>query len=267
MSSITGTSVLKPGGGAAVGGKPTVSLTVVTPAGRFAVSAPALLVAASCAPDAATRQGAEVESLYDIFLVVAAVIFVVVAGLIGWSILRYRVKGPGTRELPPQVHTNVALEITWFAIPTAIVVVLFIMSVNVTGKVDDVPQETTENPVVVKVDGFQWGWRFDFGDGLVVNSLPDDPAAISLPVSTPITFMLESPDVIHSFYVPRFLIKRDAVPGRTNRIDVTIEEPGTYSGVCAEFCGLLHNEMNFTINAVTPEEFEEWLDETRAEGG
>lgn len=242
--------------------KPTVSLTGVTP--RFAVSVPALLVATSCAPEAATRQGAAVENLYGIFMVVAAVIFVVVAALIGWSILRYRAK-PDARELPPQVHTNVALEITWFAIPTAIVVVLFIMSVQVTNTVDDVSKHDPEPPLVIQVDGFQWGWRFDLGDGVVVNSLPEDPAVISLPVDRPITFMLESPDVIHSFYVPRFLIKRDAVPGRTNRIDVTIDEPGTYSGVCAEFCGLLHDEMNFTINAVAPAEFEGWLDELRSE--
>ena len=69
---------------------------------------------------------------------------------------------------------------------------------------------------------------------------------------------------MHSFYVPKFLIKRDTIPGKTNRLHVTIQEPGTFRGVCAEFCGLLHASMDFTVRAVPPPEFEAWLSEREA---
>jgi cytochrome c oxidase subunit 2 len=82
-----------------------------------------------------------------------------------------------------------------------------------------------------------------------------------LPTDTPIRFLLQSPDVVHNFYVPRFMLKRDVVPGRTNVIDVTIDRPGEYRGVCAEFCGLLHDQMNFTVRAVSAPEFETWSTE------
>jgi cytochrome c oxidase subunit 2 len=111
----------------------------------------------------------------------------------------------------------------------------------------------------VAVEGFQWGWLFTYDDGVTIQSLPDEPAELVLPVGEPIAFTLESPDVIHSFYVPRLLMKRDVIPGRTNRIDVVFNEAGTYDGKCAEFCGFLHDQMDFSISAVPPEEFEDWM--------
>jgi cytochrome c oxidase subunit 2 len=93
----------------------------------------------------------------------------------------------------------------------------------------------------------------------VVTGTPDEWPRVVLPVGQRIAFDLESPDVIHSFWVPEFLIKRDVVPGRTNRIELTIEEPGTYAGACGEFCGLLHHRMRFSIDAVSAAEFEAWL--------
>ncbi|MGH2755589.1 MAG: cytochrome c oxidase subunit II, partial [Actinomycetota bacterium] len=117
----------------------------------------------------------------------------------------------------------------------------------------------------VTVEGFQWGWRFAYDSGVTLESLPDSPADVVLPLGEPIAFRLESPDVIHSFYIPRLLMKRDVVPGRTNRIDVVLDEAGTYGGKCAEFCGLLHHQMEFTISAVPAAEFEEWLNDQMAE--
>lgn len=192
--------------------------------------------------------------MYSLFSVVAAVIFVVVSGLIAWSIVRYRAR-PGDDGLPEQIHTNVKLEILWFAIPTLIVIGLFISS---TGVLNDINEEAEEPAVEIDVTGFQWGWRFEYADIGTVNSLPDEPAEILLPVGEPITFNLTSEDVIHSFYIPRFLTKKDVNPGTDNRIDVTIDKPGTYGGVCAEFCGLLHSKMNFTVKAVSRSEFDAW---------
>lgn len=216
------------------------------------------LALAGCAPQAVNEQGDAVKKLYDFFSIVAAVIFVIVAGLIAWSIIRYRAK-PGDNELPNQFHSNVKLEVLWFAIPTLIVIGLFITSALV---LNDINEEAAEPAAVVNVQAFQWGWRFDFEDaGVTLTSRPGAPAAISLPVGEPITFVISSNDVVHSFYIQEFLVKRDAIPGKENRLAITINEEGTYDGQCAEFCGLLHSEMPFTINAVPPDEYRTWLEE------
>ena len=220
------------------------------------------LALGGCAPQAVNEQGDAVKALYDVFSIVAAVIFVIVAGLIAWSIIRYRAK-PGDNELPDQFHTNIKLEVLWFAIPTAIVIGLFITSALV---LNNINQEAEDPAAVVNVQAFQWGWRFDFQDaGVTLSSRPGDPATISLPVGEPITFVISSNDVVHSFYIQEFLVKRDAIPGKENRLAITINEEGTYEGQCAEFCGLLHSEMPFTINAVAPDEYREWLDEQSSE--
>ncbi|MGH2791965.1 MAG: cytochrome c oxidase subunit II [Actinomycetota bacterium] len=220
------------------------------------------LATAGCAPQAGNEQGDAVKGLYDVFSVTAAVIFVIVAGLIAWSIIRYRAK-PGDNELPDQFHSNVKLEVLWFAIPTVIVIGLFIISAVV---LNDINEEAQEPAAVVNVQAFQWGWRFDFEDaGVTITSRPGDAAAISLPVGEPITFVISSNDVVHSFYIHEFLLKRDAIPGKENRLAITINEEGTYGGQCAEFCGLLHSEMPFTIDAVSLDEYRAWLEEQQSE--
>ena len=229
---------------------------------RVAVVAAAVAATGACAPEAAGDQGAAVKDLYEVFFYVAAGVFALVAGLIGWSIVRFR-KKRGDEEEAPQTKHNLALEITWFAIPTVIVVVLFVLSAQTLG---DVNEEHPEPAVTVRVDAFQWGWRFTYEDeAVVVEGLPEEPARIVLPVDEPLRFDLTSSDVVHSFYVPRFLVKRDAVPGETNRIDYVIREEGTYGGACAEFCGVLHDSMPFTIEAVPMDDFEEWLTDRRTE--
>ncbi len=209
------------------------------------------------------EQGEEVAQLYQTFLIVAAAIFVLTAGLIVWSIIRYRTRRD--ESLPPQFDRNLALEITWFAIPTGIVVVLFLLSLGVLQRVD---AEVAEPTVTVRVQAFQWGWQFTYEDsGVVLFSLPQAPAEVVLPVGEPVSFILSSADVIHSFYVPRLLTKRDALPGRTNRIDVTLTEEGRFEGHCAEFCGLLHDRMHFAIRVVPDEEFDEWLSDQEVARG
>lgn len=222
------------------------------------VAAGILVTLASCVPQPVTEQGRATKGLYDTFTLIAAVIFTVVAALIAFSIVRFR-KKEGDDALPEQFHTNTKLEILWFAIPQLIVIGLFVGSVMVLNETDRVRDETD---VTVEVTSFQWGWRFTYeGTGVTIDSLPDDRAAIVVPVDRTIAFNLESEDVIHSFYVPEFFVKRDVVPGRTNKLEVVVEEEGTYTGRCAEFCGLLHDSMDFTIEAVDIATFESWLAE------
>jgi cytochrome c oxidase subunit 2 len=214
-----------------------------------------VLLAAGCTPNPVTTQAADVRTLYNFFLVAAAVVFVIVAGLIGWSIVRYRDRGDG--GLPVQTASNLTIEIIWWALPTLLVIALFIASAQVLGKVD----ATVPNPAVsVKVEGFQWQWRFTYeGQNVVITGEPGSPPELVLPVGEDIHFDLQSDDVIHSFYIPAFLFKRDVIPGVHNRFDLTIDQAGTYSGQCAEFCGLYHDEMLFSIRAVPPAEFASWL--------
>jgi cytochrome c oxidase subunit II len=214
-----------------------------------------LLLLCSCAPEPVTTEGRAAQGLYVLFSWLAAGVFIVVAGLIGWSIIRFRARGDDD-TFPEQFHTNLKLEILWFAIPQAIVIGLFIASAFVLSDVDDTQAATD---VTVQVEAFQWGWRFTYEDDVIVESLPSDPGVIVLPVQRRITFELTSRDVIHSFYVPEFFVKRDVVPGRTNTLAVTIDEVGTYTARCAEFCGLLHDRMDLTVKAVDGDEFDDWL--------
>jgi len=218
-----------------------------------------LAVVVACAPESVTEQGKDVNRLYDFFTVAAAVIFTITAGLIAWSIARYR--GRAGDDLPEQWHSNVPLEIFWFAVPSVIVVVLFIFS---TSSLNVVDEQVDDPQVTVTVEGFQWGWRFSYeGEDVVISGTAQDQPEIVVPVDETVSFQVTSADVIHSFYIPKFLFKRDAIPGRTNRFDVTIEEPGTYDGKCAEFCGVMHEDMNFKVTAVERDEFDRWLSEQR----
>jgi cytochrome c oxidase subunit II len=214
-----------------------------------------------CVPAPVTVQGESVERLYNVFLLISAVVFVIVAGLITWSLLRYRAK-PADTELPKQFDRNLKLELIWFAIPQLIVVGLFVIS---TLALHDVNAESPDPSVKLDVEGFQWGWRFTYaGSDVEVVGGPQDNPTVVLPVGRPIQIDLSSPDVQHAFWVSRWLMKRDMIPGQENRIDVTIEEEGTYRGVCAEFCGLLHERMGFEVRAVSSREYEQWLEQQRA---
>jgi cytochrome c oxidase subunit 2 len=223
------------------------------------------LLLTGCLPDAATRQGGQVANLYTLFMLAATAVFVVVVGLLGWSIWRYRGGGPRDTELPAQTHGNLRLETAWWALPALLVVVLGTLTTLVLGDVD---ARADQPDLVVEVEGFQWQWRFTYPEsGVVVTGTAEEPPVIYLPTTETIAFEITARDVIHSFTIPAFLIKRDAVPGRDNRFDVVITEEGTYTGQCGEFCGLLHSYQRFTIEAVPPAEFEAWLERQEATDG
>ena len=225
-------------------------------------------LATGCAPESAELRGESVNRLYDTFFAIAVVVFCIVVGLIGWSIVRYRESHPRGVEarpgLPKQVHSNVALEVTWFLIPQLIVVGLFAYTFVVYQDVNSPPEE---NAVVVRVQGFRWGWSFTYEDqgvGLIGDS--EDPARVVIPAGEDVVFEITARDVNHAFYIPEFLTKRDAIPGHTNRLYLNIENEGTYLGECAEFCGLLHSAMGFTVEAVSRQEYETWLATQREAG-
>jgi cytochrome c oxidase subunit 2 len=205
-------------------------------------------------PNPVTDQGKDIWSLYNLFFVIAAVIFVGVEGVIVWSILRYRRRGD---QLPRQTHGNNVLEVVWTAIPTALVLGLFVISFGIQGRVD---ARVPDPPVTVDVTGFQWQWTFEYKDhGLSYTGLGDQGPVMWLPVGETVHIRLHSNNVIHSFYVPAFLFKRDVIPGQVNNFDLKIDQAGTYSGQCAQLCGMDHYQMVFSVKAVPPAEFQAWL--------
>lgn len=230
---------------------------------RLRVAGPALLVALLSAcllpPDPRTTAAEDVFNLYVAILVLAGIVFVGVEGFIIYALVRYR-RQPDDDVLPPQVHGNTAIELVWTAIPTVIVLILFVLSMITLSTVN----ARAENPaVVIEVEGFQWQWRFLYDEGVTVTGTAEEPPRLTVPVGEPVRVVLHSTDVIHAFFVPNFLIKRDVVPvgasGHANELEFTITEEGTYSGQCAEFCGSKHADMTFVVEAVSRADYDTWF--------
>ena len=214
-------------------------------------------------PKPATAEAVQTSSLYDIVFAIAVAIFVAVEGLIVWSILRYR-RRPGDVDLPPQTHGNNFVEVLWTLIPTVIVLYLFAISWNTLNTVDAV----TPNPdVKIHVLAGQFQWQFEYldasGKHLATQTKPfGDGGGMAVPVGKKIQVTLDSGDVIHAWYVPRFLFKRDVIPGQTNHFEFTVDpaEAGqTFHGQCAELCGTSHYAMQFSVVAMTPSDYDAWL--------
>ena len=208
-----------------------------------------------CVPQAGTTQGRAIAGLWLVFAAAATVVGVLVWGLVTWSILRYRRREPG---LPPQTHGNLAVEGVWTAVPVITVLALFALTFRTLSAV-----ETPAAGAVVTIDvtAYTWQWSFHYPDGdVTIVGLPGHDPELVVPVGETIRVNLTSRDVDHSFYVPAFLFKRDAIPGTVTTFDFTVERAGVYPGQCAEFCGVQHDRMRFTVHAVDRAAFDQWLD-------
>ena len=226
-------------------------------------------------PRAITDRGESIRNLYDIIFAIAAVIFFVVEGLIVWTVIRYRRK-PGDNELPAQTHGNAIAEVVWTVVPTLIVAYMFVISWQTLNTVEAV---SPQPQMKVRAFAAQFLWTFDYLPAdyqagqettpLYTVTTPEGPdGGLVLPTGRTIHLYLQSPDVIHAFYVPQFLFKRDVVPGRVNSFEFTLKESdagGTFHGQCAELCGVSHNAMHFDVHAMTGAEFDAWLEGKIAE--
>jgi cytochrome c oxidase subunit 2 len=210
-----------------------------------------------CLPSTGTDQARSMAQLWQVFLWAGAAVGLLVWLLATWALLRYRRK-PGSDELPPQTHGSLPIEIAWTAIPLLVVLGLFALTLRNLDTVLAV--DPSPDAVTLDVTAFRWGWQFTYPDaGVVVTSQAGSTPEIVLPVDTTIHVRLSSLDVVHAFYVPTFLFKRDAIPGRTSEFDLRIVAPGTYGGVCAEYCGVYHDAMPFQIRGVSPADYRAWL--------
>jgi len=217
------------------------------------------LVGAGCAQQGATVQGEKVHALYVTIAIMAAPVFVAVEALLIWSVVRFRRRAHDTSPGPQTLGSNRALVI-FFVIPAIIVAALFGFGETTLASV----QKQDPNPAVtIRAEGFQWEWTFYYLDeGFFVSGKTlVRPALMVIPVDEPIRFELHSRDVIHSFFVPGFLFKKDLIPGRTNTFTVTPTKIGTFPAQCAEFCGLWHSKMTFVVRVVTPSDYAAWVTE------
>jgi cytochrome c oxidase subunit 2 len=206
----------------------------------------------------------QAKSMYDVWLgfVAAGVgVGVFMWALIGYCVVRFRKRGD---ELPPQIRYNLPIEVLYTVVPFVLIAVLFFYTAVSENKVN----KLTRNPdVTIGVVGFQWNWQFNYvGQGVQTTGEPGSGGAtLVIPVNKRVRFIETSPDVIHSFWVPSFLFKRDVVPGRLNSFEITPTREGTYTGRCAELCGEKHDRMNFTVKVVSQAEYDTYIAALKAD--
>ncbi|HEX5740819.1 MAG TPA: cytochrome c oxidase subunit II [Pilimelia sp.] len=207
----------------------------------------------------------EAHQMYDLWIgstVAALIVGFITWGLMFWCMIRYRKRG---EDLPPQTRYNIPMETIYTATPFLIIAVLFYYTAIVQSRVD----RLSPNPdVVVEVVAFKWNWQFNYRDGkgaearTVASTLGDSDyiPVLVVPTNKTVRFEETSRDVIHSFWVPELLYKRDVFPGSIrNTFEATVEREGAYVGRCAELCGTYHSMMNFELRAVSPEKFDRFL--------
>lgn len=180
----------------------------------------------------------------------------VLAGLVV-ILLRFRRRSPD--EMPKQVHGNNRLEIAWTIAP---VIILMILAVPTISTIFDLGRKPHSDALAVHVTGIQWAWQFAYPDvkdssGQPLSSLGD----LHIPVGREISLTITSNDVNHSFWVPKLAGKLDAIPGNTNVMWLKADEPGSFSGQCAEFCGLGHAGMKLVVIAQSQADFDAWVKE------
>jgi cytochrome c oxidase subunit 2 len=219
------------------------------------------------APEPASTQGEKVLDLWRILLGAGVALGALVTGLVLWSVVRYRrPKSAGAGDLPKQTDANIPIEVFYTVVPLVIVALLFGLTMRTQ---DDIAREGDATDLAVEVTGFQWGWRFRYpAQGVTITGDANQPPTLVLPVGASVTLRLAAADVVHSFFVPAFLVKKDLIPGVDNTIEVRPTEVGRFPGFCAEFCGLDHWRMTFDVEVVEPEAFQAFLaDQQPVPGG
>ncbi|WP_353712264.1 cytochrome c oxidase subunit II [Arthrobacter sp. K5] len=246
------------------------------------------LVLTGCSPEVEkgwlpTERGTtnHTDRIMDLWVnswIAALVVGIITWGLIVWCLVAYR-RRKGTVGFPRQTSFNLPLEVFYLTIPLFMVLVFFYFTDRDQQAIDDRSQPAD---VVVDVRGKQWAWDFNYKKGDVVTEDVYEAGVqahltgeevdkeklptLYLPVNKSVDLELNSRDVIHSFWVPAFLQKRDMIPGKTNYIRFTPTKEGTYDGKCAELCGEYHSEMLFRVKVVSESEFQAHMNQLRQDG-
>jgi cytochrome c oxidase subunit 2 len=203
----------------------------------------------------------EFSDVQGLYLPIAAVVFAVVVGVTAFAVIRYRAR-PG-RQARPTRDRN-ALEALIALVLAAIVVVLVTVTFRADANITDLARHGRPG-FRVDVVAFRWGWQFTYPSlpGVVDRTRPNTPPVLHVPARTTVRFRLHTEDVVHAFWVPAVRYKADAWPDTVRTFDLTFDQGQAISGHCAQYCGLKHSDMTFTVDAMAPAEFRAWAARAR----
>ncbi len=191
----------------------------------------------------------QVDNVFLYILIISLIFFVgIVFAMILFIVKFHHKKNKQAKD----IHGNVTLEVLWTVIPTLLVISMFYFGFKGFRNMRTIPENTLD----VNVQGRMWSWMYTYDNGFQTDTLV-------VPVGKPVKITLESADVLHSFYIPVFRIKQDAVPGSKNYLWFQATKAGEYDVLCAEYCGDRHSYMLSTVKAVPPEEFDQWYATTK----
>jgi cytochrome c oxidase subunit 2 len=205
-------------------------------------------------PTSASEEFDRIQALYWFATIISIPIFSLVTAVVLYAVWKWRVPEDDDADGPP-IHGHTGLEILWTAVPAVLVVAIGIFSAVVLAQ----NGEAGENPLEVEALGQQFAWKFTYSDYDDLTS-----GELVLPLDQEVRFTMRSVDVIHSFWVPNFGQKMDAVPGITTEILVTPDRLGEFTVVCTELCGLGHATMRAKARVVEQAEFDAWVEERQA---
>lgn len=219
-------------------------------------------------PEPASAEAPIIQNLWNGSWIAAWGVGILTWGLMIWASIAYRRRH--ANEVPEQTKYNIPIEMLYTIVPLVMILGLFWFTAKDQSEILTVDNDQNQT---VNVVGFRWSWAFNYLDEDVYDvgvpygeGSPGEPPTLYLPVDEKIRFELNSPDVIHSFWVPAFLFKMDVIPGKTNVFELTPDKVGVYSGKCAELCGVDHARMLFQVAVVERDEFDAKMDELRAKG-
>jgi cytochrome c oxidase subunit 2 len=214
-------------------------------------------------PEPITEAGDRIEVLWRGAWIAALIVGVLVWGLIIFASIVHR-RRPTDEGLPPQVRYNLPVEIIYTVAPVIVVLVFFFFTARDESKI---LQVSNQQEHTVSVVGKRWSWDFNYLDEKVFETgTQGQRPTLVLPQGEKVQFVVDSRDVIHSFWIPAFLFKFDAIPGKRNTFEVTPQKTGTFAGKCAELCGTYHARMLFDVRVVDRQEYDRYIESLRAKG-
>jgi cytochrome c oxidase subunit 2 len=207
-------------------------------------------------PGAAAQSANKIDTVYDVLLIASVPIFVLVMTVAIYSVVKFRARPGDMRDGAP-IHGNTRLEIFWVTVPFLMVTGLAIYGWVVLNDLE----AKQPNALNVNVTGRQFTWSFEYPDQGKLTS-----TELVLPKDRPVEFNIHTKDVIHSFWVPQFRLKSDAVPGMTTKVRLTPNKVGRWQVVCAELCGLGHATMRNPVRVVPAAAFDTWVKKKKGGG-
>jgi cytochrome c oxidase subunit 2 len=198
-----------------------------------------------------------IENLSLFVIEITGLIFIVVASLLLWVIVRYRQRDPNDDSEPPQIYGSTQIELAWTVIPVIIVVVLFLTTARILFAIQD--QKMPPTAITADVVGHQFWWEFRYPKYgfTTANELHVPLSTEQVPMTTSLNLL--SADVDHSFWIPELGGKTDLIPNQVNHMWFNPDKPGLYVGQCAQFCGVEHAKMLLRVYVQTPEDFDAWI--------